>query len=523
MGLTSFDFIIFCIVTVSVFYMLPYRMRWIWLLAMNLVFYASAGVLQLIFIVMAACISWSGSWMITRNYQREEIYFQNTEGLAKERKKEVKLLNERKRKGILFIVLLLVLGQLAAIKYNGIFLNNRILFCFFGDSVRDIAVPLGISFYSLFCIGYCIDVYRGQYAAEKNLLKYFTVVTFFPCISQGPFERYGHLSGQIFIDKKFDSRQMIFGAELMLWGFFKKMVIADNLSPFVAGVFQPGSGGEGYGGLFVIAAVLCYSIQIYADFSGYVDIVSGLSQMLGIALVQNFNAPYFSKSVPEFWRNWHMSLGSWFKDYIFYSALRSRWCRHLVKKAGKVFSRKVSMNIATSVALFINWLLIGLWHGLEWKYILYALYYGVIMILDVWMKPFYRTGSRSTPFYRVFQVGRTFLVVCFAYILLCAENVSDFIFHLKEIIFFPNPQRFFSYELFAMGIGRSKAVMLLLAVAVLFFVDFLHMKGIRLRYEVAKKNIFLRWLLLFGIIYAVILFGAYGPEYDVSTFIYQAF
>ncbi len=522
MGVTSFAFIIFCIITVFVFYMLPYRMRWVWLLAMNLLFYVSAGVLQVVFIVMAACISWSGSWLITRNYQKEEIYFQNTEGLTKERKKEVKLLNGRKRKGILFCVLLLVLGQLAVVKYNGIFLHNGSLFCFFGNSVQGIVVPLGISFYSLFSIGYCIDVYRGQYTAEKSLLKYFTVVTFFPCISQGPFERYGHLSEQIFADKKFDGQQVVFGAELMLWGFFKKMVIADNLSPFVTEVFQPGSGG-GYGGLFVIAAAFCYSIQIYADFSGYVDIVSGLGRMLGIALVQNFNAPYFSKSVPEFWRNWHMSLGSWFKDYVFYSVLRSSWCQFLVKKAGKVFSRKVSMNIVTSVALFINWFLIGLWHGLEWKYILFDLYYGGIMILDIWLKPIYRTGNCSAFFYRVFQVGRTFLVVCFAYILLCAGNVSEFIFHLKEIIFYPNPKRFFSYELFAMGISRSKAVMLLFAVAVLVLVDILHVKGHNIRCEVAKKNIVLRWLLLVGIIYAVILFGAYGPEYDVSTFIYQAF
>lgn len=522
MGLTSFAFIIFCIVTVFVYYMLPYRMRWIWLLAMNLVFYVSADTLQVAFIVMAACVSWSGSWLITRNYQREELYFQNAEGLTKERKKKVKLINGQKRKGILFIVVLLVLGQLVVVKYNGIFLNNWGFFGFFGNSVQELVVPLGISFYSLFCIGYCIDVYRGQYTAEKSLLKYFTVVTFFPCISQGPFERYGHLSKQIFADKKFDSQQMIFGAELMLWGFFKKMVIADNLSPFVTRVFQPDSGG-GYGGFFVIAAVFCYSIQIYVDFSGYIDIVSGVSRMLGISLVQNFNAPYFSKSVPEFWRNWHMSLGSWFKDYIFYSALRSSWCQRFVKKVGKVFPRKVSMNIATSVALFINWFLIGLWHGLEWKYILHALYYGVIMILDIWMKPIYRTVNCSALFYRVFQVGRTFLVVCFAYILFCAENVSDFIFHLKEIIFYPNPQRFFSYELFSMGISRTKAVMLLFAVTVLFLVDFLHVKGHNLRCELAKKNIILRWFLLLGIIYAVILFGAYGSEYDVSTFIYQAF
>lgn len=528
MILTSLAFIIFCIAVVSGFYILPYKIRWAWVLAANLVFYLSAGAAQVIFIIIAACITWAGSQFMERNIQREKVELKKAAGLAREDRKKIKQEGERKRKRILFIMLMLVLGQLAILKYNKGFLGNIGQLFQALPLGQGIAAPLGISFYSLFCIGYCIDVYRGQYSAEKNFLKYFTTVTFFPCISQGPFERYGHLSGQLFSDKKFQLCQVIFGAELMLWGFFKKMVVADNIAPFVKTVFGEYP-GEGYGGLFVITAVFCYAIQIYADFSGYMDIVLGLCQTMGIDLVQNFNTPYFSRSIPEFWRRWHMSLGSWFKDYIFYSVLRSQWCQSLTKKAGKFFPRAVSVNIATSAALLINWLLIGFWHGLEWKFIVYNMYFGLVMVLGVWMKPIY--GKASTKlgdiwhpfFYKLFQTARTFLAVCFAYVLLCSENIRGFLFHLKEILCFPNPQGFFSYRLFALGISRAGAAMLFLAVMLLFFVEALHRKGHSIRAGLAKQNIIVRWMLIFGLIYAVILFGAYGSDYDTSSFIYQAF
>lgn len=275
MILTSLAFIIFCIAVVSGFYILPYKIRWAWVLTANLVFYLSAGVAQVIFIIIAACITWAGSRFMERNIQREKVELKKAAGLAREDRKKIKQESERKRKRILFIMLMLVLGQLVVLKYNKGVLGNIGQLFHALPLGQGIAAPLGISFYSLFCIGYCIDVYRGQYSAEKNFLKYFTTVTFFPCISQGPFERYGHLSGQLFSDKKFKLCQVIFGAELMLWGFFKKMVVADNIAPFVKTVFGEYP-GEGYGGLFVITAVFCYAIQIYADFSGYMDIVLGL-------------------------------------------------------------------------------------------------------------------------------------------------------------------------------------------------------------------------------------------------------
>lgn len=528
MNLISLNFIAFCFVTVAIFYLLPQKARWVWLLIMNIVFYACAGVQQIVFILATSVISYAGCLWLAKLNQKEDADLKNRrQKLSREAKKQLKGAYERKRKAAFTVLLILVLGQLVWLKY-GDFLLYNVNAIFHTDVLSlGMVMPLGISFYTVFCIGYCIDVYRGQYKVQKNLLKHIAVITFFPCVTQGPIERYDHLSEQIFSESRLEWTRLTAGAQLMLWGFFKKLVIADNLSVVTNTVFMDETGT--FKGLYILLAALVYAVVLYADFSGYTDIVRGLSQMLGISLVRNFDSPYFSLDIAEYWRRWHMSLGKWFKDYVFYSILRSAWCQKLGKWSAKKFSRTVSMNLTTTVGLLINWTLIGFWHGASWKYVAHGLYFGCIMIFSVWMKPVYEKVIKLLRIktdcfsWHLFQGLRTFSIVVFGYILFCAKGFVHFVGLVKDMVSGFNPWIFFDGGIFSMGVDQKSAFILAIAIILLFVVDILHIKGHQLRAEIAEQNLLFRWLLLYGIIFAIIIFGAYGSAYNAADFIYQGF
>ncbi len=528
MSFISYGFIALCIVTFCGFYVFPQKFKWLWLMAINVVFYLWAGVGRIFYIIVTALISWFGCLLISKIHDKEKSFLkENRSQISKDERKAIKKQYERQRKKILVVMLFFILGQLVFVKYNGFVLQN--INHIFRTAYEPLGnkIPLGISFYTVFCIGYCIDVYRGQYEAQKNLIKHFMLLSYFPCITQGPIERYDHLQEEVFKEHHLDWEQLLFGMELMLWGFFKKMVIADNLSVATNAVFTDETGT--YSGIYIFLAAFLYAIQLYTDFSGYVDIASGFSQALGISLIPNFDTPYFSKSIAEFWRRWHMSLGSWFKDYVFYSALRSEWCQAIGKECKKYFSRTVVVSITTTVGLLVNWMIIGLWHGAAWKYVAHGLYYGFIMIFSIWMKPVYENVIKKLNIktdcfsYRFFQTIRTFTIVTFGYILFCARNVTDFVRLIKEMIFHINPWIFFDGGIFTMGIDQKSAFVLAVAVIVLFIVDFLHFKDYSLRKELKEQNIWFRWILLYGLLACILVFGSYGSGYNANDFIYQDF
>lgn len=527
MNFVSFNFIVLCMITVCGYYILPVKYRWVFIMAANVVFYQSAGYRALGYIVLVAAVSWIGCMELTQMHQKEAEFLKvNKKNLSREEKKKVKHDNEKKRKKVLLLMILLIVGQLAVIKYNVFFVENWN--AVFGSKVNGLHLdmPLGISFYTIFVLGYCIDVYRGQYIAEQNFFKHFCVVSFFPCVSQGPIERYDHLKEQIFAQSSFEYQKISFGLQRMIWGFFKKMVIADNVATAVNTVFYNEQGI--YKGFYILVAAFLYAIQLYADFSGYIDIAAGISQMLGIELVENFETPYFSTNIAEFWRRWHISLGTWFKDYVFYSVLRSEWCQKLAKKT-KCVSREFSSNLTTSIALLIIWSVIGFWHGSSWKYIAYGLYYGCIIIFSTWMKPVYQLViaklriNVSCFSWKLFQMIRTFSIVTFGYILFCAKSLGDF-FRLVKLLFCQfNPWIFFNGGIFELGIDTSLALVLFVAVGILFFVDIFHEQKWKLREKIAMQNEIFRAILIIGLILVILIFGAYGSGYNASDFIYGQF
>lgn len=528
MNVASFLFIIFVACALCIFYVIPSKLQWGWILFLNICFYLASGVPQMIFIIATSLISWAGCNILTKMYYEENSFFQeNKAKLSRAERKEIKINNEMKRKRILIVLIFVILGQLIVLKYNAFFLSKIHFIYHFDYGEISFLIPLGISFYTMFVIGYCIDVYRGQYDAERNLLKHTAVVSYFPCITQGPIERYQHLADQIFSVHILDGKNLVYGVELALWGLFKKLVIADHIVGATSTVFNSQVGK--FSGAYIVFAAFLYAIQLYADFSGYTDIVRGVSQMFGIDLLENFDTPYFSKNVAEFWRRWHISLGTWYKDYLFYPILRSAWCQKLNRFLGKYFSKSTANHMSTSVGLLLNWALIGAWHGAAWKYIMHGLYYGLIMIFSMWMKPVYermlaalRINSQSI-FYQCFQMLRTFVIVSFGYILFCARSARDFLGLIKEVLFSFNIASLCNRDIFSFGISEIYALLLFFSVLIAFIVEILHLKGWELRKKISEQNIVIRWAFLYGIIFAILIFGAYGAEYSTSGFLYQFF
>ncbi|MBR0302530.1 MAG: MBOAT family protein, partial [Clostridia bacterium] len=315
----SLTFLGFLLASAVVFYVFPVKFRWIALLISSVAFYVIAGSFKFLpFIVLTSLAVWVAAVIIGKMNERLACELSEAE-LDKSEKKKLKEKCRKKTRAVLVLCLLLCIGILFVTKfakYAVYFVNNIIASR--GDGrlfgTAWIVVPLGISYYTFSTVGYLLDVYWKRYPYEKNPLRFFLYAIYFPHILQGPISRYNLLGKELKRELRFDGDRVIAGVQLMIWGFFKKLVIADRLNVFIHSVYD---GSPHPGSIFLVTMVFD-AIMIYTDFSGYMDIVRGASQIFGVELEQNFNHPFFSKSVSEFWRRWHMSLGSWFKDYVYY-------------------------------------------------------------------------------------------------------------------------------------------------------------------------------------------------------------
>ena len=308
MAFNSFAFLVFVIIAAVGYYWIPRRFQWVWLLGFSYLYYLSYGTGLVGYLLFTTVTTWLGAGLLEHEKVKESKNY---------------------RKTILIVTLVLNFGMLGILKYlNFLILNlNRM---FDGRlTFLDLALPVGISFYIFQSMGYLLDVYWKRQKAEKNLFRFALFVSFFPQILQGPIGRYSRLAGQLFEEHRWDGRRAEEGLQRILWGFFKKMIIADTAAPFVAALFDE---YQTYPGL-AIFAVLAYSAQLYGDFSGGIDIVIGISRIFGITLDENFKRPFFARSITDFWHRWHITLGTWMKDYVFYPVSLSRWMNRFGKTA----------------------------------------------------------------------------------------------------------------------------------------------------------------------------------------------
>lgn len=434
MSLISVWFLVFSLALLVVYWAVPGKYRWVVLLAASMVFYCVGGVKSAIYIVITALSTYCATLGMGRVSAKQKAYLREHKAeLSREEKSAIKARGKRRRKAMMVGALVLNFGILCVFKYAHFALAqaNAVAKLFGGAGVRDslsLIVPLGISFYTFQTMGYLIDVYWEKVDPEKNFLRVLLFVSFFPQITQGPISDYTQLTGELFTPHTFTYENFSRGFQRMLAGFFKKLVLANLLAPYVADVF---ANYATYAGISVALGALCYSVQIYADFSGYMDIVCGLCEMLGIRLTENFERPYFSKSVAEYWRRWHISLGAWFKTYLYYPIAVAKWNRGLGAKAQKKLGKRFGQTVPASIALVVVWLTTGLWHGASWAYIAWGGVNGLFIIASLWLEPVYdkmKQGLRireESFAWRAFQTIRTFALVTLIKVLPEVGTLSD--------------------------------------------------------------------------------------------------
>ena len=524
---TSLKFLVFVTAALFGYFLFPKKYRWIWLLIASAFFYLSASVVCAVWLLLSiASAYWFGIYCNKLSARREGFFAQETD---KEARKAYKKRLEQKRKRAAAAVLLFNLAILGFLKYAGFVLDNvsravRLLVPAFTLPGLEIVLPLGISFYTFMAVSYCIDVCREVTEGERNPWKLALFLSFFPHIMQGPIDRYDVLAPQLYEGHPFDFDRMTQGLYRMLWGFFEKLVVADRLAILVNTVIDR---SDSYSGAYLLIAVFCYAIQIYADFAGYMDIALGASKVIGISPAENFDTPYFAATVPEFWRRWHMTLGSWFRDYLFYPVLRSSFCKNLTRRLKDKFGKNAAGTVTTCLALAVVWFTTGLWHGASWHYIAWGVYYGALIILSTVTKPWTERMSetlrihRDARWWRLFCIIKTFLLVLLGYILFRANGMTHAGGIIIRIVTKFSPA--FNAPDSGLGLDWKDLIVAAAGILVLFAADMLKYRKVDTLERFRRLSLPVRWTILYAAIAAVLLFGVYGPEYDASSFIYFQF
>lgn len=458
MTFNSIQFLIFFPVVTILHFVLPQRFRWIWLLAASYYFYMSWNPSLVFLILFTTAVSYGAALILERT----------------ESKKLKKL--------CLVATLCACLGVLFFFKYFN-FLSGTItsIVRWFDpdakDHLLDLILPVGISFYTFQTLSYVIDVYRGTIQAERHFGYYALFVSFFPQLVAGPIERPQNLIPQLRAEHRFNVDDFHTGLKIMLAGFFKKVVIADQLATYVVAVYSNPVNATAPA---ILLATVMFTFQVYCDFSGYTDIAVGCARIMGIRLMQNFNLPYTSRSIHEFWQRWHISLTSWFQDYIFYPIAMnkklSRFARKLGKKTGR---REIGTMLPQCVALLITFLLSGLWHGAAWTFVLWGAIHGIYQVIEritdkkraaLRAKLHINENSRVFAFY---QMAVVFILGVLALIFFRANSVSDLGILLGKLF----TDWRFDGTLALLGIDGTGLLISAASLVVMSFVDRLLVQG----------------------------------------------
>lgn len=526
MQFLSGGFVILWAITFALYYLLPSKHQWVVLAVASGLFYVLGTGGFPLGILFTALSSYACGTALSNSLSAQK------EALAgcadKEEKKAVKIAFEKRRKRLQILHFVLNLGILVCGKYMAVilpFLRTGGLLSPACDALfSNIVMPLGISFYTLTAIGYVVDVGREQCEAQKNPLKLFLYLAWFPAVTQGPFHRYEKLKTEFEREHVFAYGRLASGVQRFIWGAFKKLVIADRMGIFVGNVFDGGR-PQIPGGIYAVAVVF-YMLQLYADFSGYMDMALGVSETLDIALPENFRRPYFSKSVAEFWRRWHITLGAWFKDYVMFSFIMSDVGRKLGKAAKKRWPN-LGKHVTALAGTMLVWLFTGLWHGRTVSYLLWGVYYGVIMCLSLVLEQRYavwreRLHIREGRVWSLICMARTWLIVFAADILIRTGSLAQ-----AGEVYRAIPTDFGIFAalgtLTDYGLSRYAFLLLLFSCALWLLVSVCEERGMDVRARLASLPLPVRWGCYYGVTLLLIITGIYGGSYDTAAFLYQSF
>jgi D-alanyl-lipoteichoic acid acyltransferase DltB (MBOAT superfamily) len=415
------------------------------------------------------------------------------------------------RKLLLGLSLLVNLGFLCYFKYTNFFIETFIdSFRLFGKTIEvstlNIILPVGISFYTFQTLSYTIDVYRNQLKPTKDILSFFAFVAFFPQLVAGPIERASHLLPQFYRTYRFNYEMVKSGLLLMAFGLFKKMVIADRVAILVNQVYNNPSEYYGYE---TILATVFFAFQIYCDFSGYSDIAIGIGRTMGFDLMKNFDSPYFSKSITEFWRRWHISLSTWFRDYVY------------IPLGG---NRKGEAR--TYFNLFAVFLISGLWHGAAMTFLIWGAIHGLIIMLEKALSPLrtytYNTlgVNRDSFSNKLVFAGITFFIVCISWVFFRAKSLKDALSIITNSLA-DNYEGLYYGGLFKLGLDRAEFWVAIVAIVVLLLFDLFHKKKAAIKW-LSSQNMVFRYFVYVCIVFVILIFGVYG-DMAPTEFIYFQF
>ena len=519
MSFISIKYIAFLIISVLLYYIVPKKYKWIILLASSYIFYYLSSKGLLIFLLISTLSIYSAGLMIDRENLKVKLLGAN---LEKDEKKILKNNSKKHKKMIVFAMILINFGILLVLKYSGFFCNNLNhllgLFNLKQISIKTFILPLGISYYTLMAISYVVDVYRGKYKAEENLGKLALYLSFFPQMVEGPICKYDQTATSLYEGHKFNIDTFIRGATLIIIGMFKKLVIADRAGIYVNSIF----GTDTHGFSMFFGAVL-YTLQIYAEFSGCMDIVIGSGKLFGVDLPENFKRPFFSRSIQEFWRRWHITLGAWIKDYIFYPISLSSFNTKVCGFFTKHFPKGMAKFLVVAFPLLFVWLYNGIWHGSSWKYIAYGMYYYALIMIGILLTPLLAKIreklkiNQDNIFFRIYEIVRTGLFVTIGMMLFRSHSLKTFLQNFINIFKKSNS------NIFSFGLESFDYIILAIYVVVLLIIGILQEKNKNIYESFTKKNVLIRYLVYISIIVCIVLLGIYGEGYDTASFIYGQF
>lgn len=496
----SIDFLFFFPITILIYFLVPKKIRYIWLLLCSYFFYMCWNFKYVLLLLFSTIVTYTSGILLNKYRISVDSNF------------------AKRRKYIVVGSVILNVGVLAFFKYSNFLIENtNMLFSMINvkviDNSYDIILPIGISFYTFQALGYTIDVYREKIDAEKNFFRYALFVSFFPQIAAGPIERSQNLLNQIrdIANLKLPKyNRIVEGLILMLWGYFMKIVIADRVAILVNKIFDF---YFMYGSVELILGAVGYAFQIYCDFASYSAIAIGAAKVMGFHIMENFNAPYFSKSIKEFWRRWHISLSTWFRDYL-YIPLGGNRCSKI----------RFFFNI------MVTFILSGLWHGAAWTYVIWGGLHGFYQVIGTILYPIkekialqynFRTKTIT---YRLGQGIVTFILVDFAWIFFRSATLKDAIGYIVCLFSRFDPWFLFSEDIFSLGLNRKEFGVLIFAMVILLLGDLVKkIKNLSIDEFVCTQSIGFRYLFVVTISLLIIVCGVYGKSYDASQFIYFQF
>lgn len=491
---------IFFPIVLIAYFLIPRKLRKLWLLFASYYFYMSWNPQYAFLILASTALSYTGGLLI------EKYRFSDNE------------FKPYRAKITLIICLSSSLYILAIFKYGNFFidtLNNILQYLHIGviEQHFDFLLPVGISFYTFQALGYIIDVYRQDIKAEKNFLQFALFVSFFPQLVAGPIERSKNLLVQIqeiANTKLWDAKRVTSGSILMIWGFFMKMVIADRISILVNTVYD---NYLMYGSTELCLATIFFAIQIYCDFGSYSLIAIGASKIMGITLMENFNTPYFAQNIKDFWGRWHISLSTWFRDYLYFPLGGNR--KGTIRK-----------NINKMLVFLIS----GLWHGASWHFVVWGGLHGFYQIAADVLNPFRhklisKLNIKTNCFsWKLLQIFITFGLVDFAWIFFRSDSILDALRLLKRILIRPTPWLLFNGGIFQLGLDRVEMNILIFSLLLLVLVDLIkYKKKASIDIFLMEQNIWFEWSAIIVLIVMIFTFGEYGPTFDAQQFIYFQF